>query len=109
MTKGETVDLRAVTESGRESGIEHGEALIAFAEAIVGRDPAEVARARQRLADEMGVAAMVDAAAVASNFERMVRIADGTGIPLGEQLEARARPVIDELQLDRLKGGGAAS
>ena len=50
----------------------------------------------------MGVAAMVDAAAVASNFERMVRIADGTGIPLGDRMESLARPVIDELQLERL-------
>jgi hypothetical protein len=32
-----------------------------------------------------GVEAMFDPAAVASNFERMVRIADGTGIPLGER------------------------
>lgn len=108
MTQGETVDLRAVIESGHDSGVAHGEALIAFAEAIVGRDPAAVARARQRLADDMGVAAMVDAAAVASNFERMVRIADGTGIPLGEQLEARSRPVVVELQLGRLRGGAAS-
>ena len=109
MTQGETVDLRAVTESGRSSGVEHGEALIAFAEAIVGRDATAIARARRRLADEMGVAALVDAAAVASNFERMVRIADGTGIPLGERLESLGRPVVDELQLERLRGGGGAS
>jgi hypothetical protein len=61
------------------------------------------------LADEMGVAAMVDAAAVASNFERMVRIADGTGIPLGDQLESFSRPVVDQLQLERLKAAGGAS
>jgi hypothetical protein len=56
----------------------------------------------------MGVAAMVDAAAVASNFERMVRIADGTGIPLGDRLESLARPVVEELRLERLRGGGGA-
>jgi hypothetical protein len=48
-----------------------------------------------------GVEAMFDAAAVASNFERMVRIADGTGIPLGERLETAARGV-------RARGGRAA-
>lgn len=53
----------------------------------------------------MGVEAMVDAAAVASNFERMVRIADGTGIPLGSSLESRSRAVVDELKLERLRGG----
>ena len=46
---------------------------------------------------------MIDAAAVASNFERMVRIADSTGIPLGERLETMGRGVIDELGLERLR------
>jgi hypothetical protein len=82
--------------------------LVAFAEAIVDRDAADIARARERLVDRMGVAAMVDAAAVASNFERMVRIADGTGIPLGDRLESLARPVVEELRLERLRGGGGA-
>ena len=109
MTRGETVDLHAVTESGRASGVEHGDVLVSFAEAVVGRDPTTIALARQRVIDAMGVAAMVDAAAVASNFERMVRIADGTGIPLGEGLETRSRAVVDELRLERLRAGGDAS
>jgi hypothetical protein len=100
------VDLHAVTESGRTSGVEHGDMLVEFAEAVAGRDPDDIARARQRLIEAMGTAAMVDAAAVASNFERMVRIADGTGIPLGEALENRSRAVVDELRLDRLRTGG---
>lgn len=101
--KGEAVDLRAVTESGHASGIAHGDALVAFAEAVVSGDAAAIASTRQRLTDAMGVAAMVDAAAVVSNFERMVRIADGTGIPLDARLETIGRPVIDELELDRLR------
>lgn len=109
------MDVHAVTEAGRESGVPHGAALLAFAEAVVGGDPAAtlagegggagdaLARARRDLIAAMGVEAMVDAAAVASNFERMVRIADGTGIPLGERLESYARGVIDELGLERLR------
>jgi hypothetical protein len=97
-----------VIESGRASGVSHGDVLAHFAEAVVGRDPVAIAGARQRLIDEMSVAAMVDAAAVASNFERMVRIADGTGIPLGEAMENRSRAVVDELRLDRLRTGGGA-
>jgi hypothetical protein len=102
------VDLHAVTEAGRSSGVEHGDQLVAFAEAVVDRDPEVIAGARQRLIDTMGSAAMVAAAAVASNFERMVRIADGTGIPLGEGLTARSRGVVEELALDRMRGGGTA-
>jgi hypothetical protein len=98
-----------VTETGRASGVAHGEVLSDFAEAVVGRDLVVISRARQRVIDAMGVAAMVDAAAVASNFERMVRIADGTGIPLGEALETRSRAVVDELRLDRLRTGDGAS
>ena len=38
--------------------------------------------ARAILINELGAEAMVDAAAVASHFQRMDRIADATGIPL---------------------------
>ena len=48
---------------------------------------------------------MVDAAGVASNFERMVRIADATGIPLGEGLEEFSSEVRLELGLDRMQTG----
>jgi acetyl-CoA acetyltransferase len=100
------VDLHAVTEDGRASGVAHGEALVAFAEAVVSLDVEAITRARERVIAALGVEAMVDAAAVISNFERMVRIADGTGIPLGEMLESRSRAVVEELRLDRLRSSG---
>ena len=52
---------------------------------------------------------MVDAAGVASNFERMVRIADATGIPLDARMEALSHEVRDTLHLERFlaeKGRG---
>lgn len=55
--------------------------LVAFAEAAVRRDP-ELPQARAALAERLGAEALVDAAAVVGNFERMVRVADATGIPL---------------------------
>jgi hypothetical protein len=82
--------------------VPHGDELVAFAAAVVSGDADAIARARQRVIGAMGVEEMVDAAAVASNFERMVRIADATGIPLGERLEGLARGVIDELGLERM-------
>ena len=98
----------AITEEGRPSGVPHGDVLVSFAEAVVSRDRATIAATREALIAAMGVEAMVDAAAVASNFERMVRIADGTGIPLGAGLEARSRAVRDELQLERLRASGVS-
>lgn len=54
----------------------------------------------------MGPAAVVDAAAVAGNFERMVRIADGTGIPLDTPVKLVSADLREDLGLDRF---GSAS
>ena len=83
------------------SGIEHGALLIAFAEAMVGQDDDALTHARHAVLEVMSPAAMVDAAGVASNFERMVRIADATGIPLDERMERLSREVRDALHLER--------
>jgi hypothetical protein len=45
---------------------------------------------------------VVDAAGVASNFERMVRIADSTGIQLDTRMAALSKGVRDQLGLERL-------
>jgi hypothetical protein len=85
-----SVDLRAVTQGARDDsvGVAHAAELCAFAEAALRRDPAELARARDALRAAAGAEAVVDAAGVIGNFERMTRIADATGIPLdaGPQL-----------------------
>jgi hypothetical protein len=103
---GSAANLAALTDdtAASVSGIEHGEALIAFAEAMVGDDDDVLAQARDALSLVMGAAAMVDAAGVASNFERMVRIADATGIPLDERMEQMTRTVRTELDLERFAG-----
>ena len=54
----------------------------------------------------MGDAGVADAAAVASNFERMVRIADAIGIELGDWMESFTEEVRADLALDRLREGG---
>src|SRR5210317_1198766 len=62
-------------------GIEYGAELMAFAQAVAKRDPQALSSARQTLLDAAGPAVLVDAAGVAANFQRMVRIADSIGIP----------------------------
>ena len=83
------------------SGVEHGTVLIAFAHAMVGDDDEVLAQARQAVIEALSPEAMVDAAAVASNFERMVRIADSTGIPLDERLEVLTKDARETLHLER--------
>lgn len=102
---GETIDLHAVTQgAGMKSGLPGGEGLTALAEATVTGDEDALRAARGRVAAELGEMALVDAAAVAGNFERMVRIADGTGIPLDEPVATITADMREELGIDAFGG-----
>jgi hypothetical protein len=86
------------------SGVASAHELLRFTDALVGTDDAALARARAELEKALGPAALVDAAAVASNFERMVRIADATGIPIDGPMAALSGGLRDELELGRFAG-----
>jgi hypothetical protein len=105
----DTFNLQVITQgtSATPSGVPHGETLLAFAEAVVGEDAVVLASARQRVLEELGPAALVDAAAIASNFERMVRIADATGIPLDDIVYKNTADERKALRLDQF--GSAAN
>ena len=68
---------------------------------MVGEDNAALAQARHAVMHILGPAAMVDAAGVAANFERMVRIADATGIPLDDRMATLTKEVREALHLER--------
>ena len=106
---GTEVDLHALTDgkAAATSGVAHADVLVAFAEAVVGGDEEALADARVALLDELGPEALVDAAAVVGNFQRMVRIADSTGIPLDGAMELVTEDLRSELGLDRF--GSAAN
>ena len=95
-------DLRALTGGvdASESEVADGDVLVAFAEAVVRREVDEIARARDTLHERMGAEALVDAAGVVGNFERMVRIADATGIPLDAPVAAMTADFREELGID---------
>jgi len=97
------VNVQALADPAIESGVAHGQALLEFASAVVDGDDAQLAYARETLRAEMGEAGVADAAAVASNFERMVRIADSIGIELGDWMESFTEEVRSDLALDRLR------
>jgi hypothetical protein len=87
---GQQIDLSAVADGRDGVGLEHGDALLRFASACGGTDDGELAAARVALVAETDVEFMVDAAAVAANFEMMTRLADGTGAVLPAERVARA-------------------
>ena len=97
------MNVRALADPAIESGVAHGRALLAFATAVVVGGDATLADAREALRAEVGDAGVADAAAVASNFERMVRIADAIGIELGDWMESFTAEVRSDLALDRLR------
>lgn len=91
---GEPADLSAVAAGDGDVGIEHASALLGFATACAGRDDDELATARALLVEVSDEAFMVDAAAVAANFEMMTRLADSTGARMPpELLERRAAAI----------------
>ena len=98
-----TIDLQMVNGSGASEtqGIPFASELASFAEAIAERDTAKISRTRDELVQVASEAVMVDAAAVAGNFQRMVRIADSMGIPIDEKNIEVGAGIREDLDLSR--------
>jgi hypothetical protein len=84
------VDIQAVIDSDAAdaSGIAHAAVLSAFAEAAVRGSEEDLRQARTAVISAMGHPAMIDAAGVIGNFQRMNRIADGIGLELDAPMRA---------------------
>jgi len=97
------IDLHMVNGSAASDAQElpFASELASFAEAIAERDVAKIDRTRDELAAIGGEVVMVDAAAVAANFQRMVRIADSMGIPIDEKNVEVGAGIREELDLSR--------
>ena len=82
--KGKEVDLTGLVSGAEDvdDRVPHGKALARFAEAVLQGSDSELSEARLAVIEAVGGEAFVDAAGVVGNFERMVRVADATGIPL---------------------------
>jgi hypothetical protein len=99
---GEQLDLSAVAEGRAGVGLAHGDALLRFASACGGTDDSELAAARAALVAETDEAFMVDAAAVAANFEMMTRLADGTGAAMPEERLEHSAFAIKTMGIEHL-------
>lgn len=96
------VDLGMINgeEANDEGGVPFGMELMKFAESLATGDEPALVSSRQALLDAAGSAVLVDAAAVAANFQRMVRIADSTAIAVDDMTVAISKDVRKELDLD---------
>lgn len=98
-SEGKAIALRGVlTPELLKVKVEGEELLIPFADAAVKHERDKLAKARDQILAAMGSGALVDAAALVGNFERMNRIADASGITLGE-MGNMFRDIIVELDL----------
>lgn len=105
-TSGEEVDLAGIVEGESVAmNVPGDQALLRFAEMGLGDDAQAIAGARQQVHDKLGEAAMIDAAGVIANFQRMVRIADCTGIELEDRVEALTEDLRDELGINAYGAG----
>ena len=99
---GQAVEMAAVNGPlGHDGGVRHGARLIAFTEAVMRGQPDDIERERGALRPLVGDEAFVDVAAVIGSFNVVDRIADATGIPLDEALDAPSADVRRELGLAR--------
>ena len=85
------------------SDVPHGGALLAFADAALGRDPRTLARAREAVRQAVGEAGLNDAAAVIGGFDGITRIADATGIPLEPEKAAQTADFFGALDIGRFR------
>jgi hypothetical protein len=101
-TKGEDVDLGGLVSGADDidDRVPHGKVLARFAEAVLQGSETELVDARLAVIDAVGGDAFVDAAGVVGNFERMVRVADATGIPLDESSAQMTVDIRENLGLN---------
>ncbi len=78
----------------------HGTLLIAFADAVLGKDKTTLDTVRSEMLTELGQAALVDAAGVVATFMQMVRIADATGIAIGTAILEKTQDVRETLGIN---------
>ena len=86
-------------------GVPHGEVLVEFGEAMLRGDPGRQALAREAVFRALGAAGLVDAAAIVASFNAVVKLADGSGIPLEDFKEAATVDLRRELGLESLNNG----
>ena len=98
-----SVDMQLINgaSTSGDGDVAHARALADFAGAIAMRDDAALVQSRNTLEQQAGPEVLVDAAAVAATFQRMVRIADCTGIPLDTAAAAMSAGVRKQLDLGR--------
>ena len=100
---GGSIDFDGLTDPSCTEirGVPNSHELLQFTNACLDDDAAALAATRQALVDKMGSGALVDTVGVISNFQRMVRIADATGIPSDDAMLVMSENLREQLGINR--------
>ena len=79
---------------GGGAGVDHGELLVRYADAVLSRDSAAICHERDQVIARLGPKQAVDAAGVIASFNAIVRLSDASGI----QLEDFKQDSADEIR-----------
>lgn len=96
---GDTYDIRGYTDDAVTIGVANETLLREFVRSGLS-DHDQLAAARAAIVEELGTEQLIDAAAVAGNFECMNRIADACGISVDKPMLERAVGALDELNMN---------
>jgi hypothetical protein len=105
---GNDYDLAAaIGQADGDGGVPGGQFLRDFAEAIIAGDDGQVSRTREACRATFGDAGMVDAAAIAAQFDAIDRVADATGMYLDDTALDDTAEVRATLGIDAFRTAGA--
>ena len=94
------INLEALITPTLEIGVPGGKEILDFAEALIGTDRSKLDKTRINLADTIGPAAVSAAAAIAANFSKNDRIANGCGIPTEPKMLKASKDIRANLGLN---------
>ena len=94
------INLDALIEPGLDIGVPGGSELLRFSEAVVGTDRWALDAARDALENVLGSAAIPAASAIAANFSKNDRIANGLGIPHDPVMMKATKDIREQLGLN---------
>lgn len=77
-----------------------GDLLLEFSDAVIGPDRARLDKARIALAEGLSPAAVPAASAIAANFTKNDRIANGLGIPVDPMVVKLTKEICEQLGLN---------
>lgn len=95
------INFQAIVDRSVSIGSADGDLLLDFADAVLGTDDLALAEVQHRVLATLGAEALRSAAAVAANFSRNDRIANGIGIPLEREFVTQGAELRALLGLDR--------